>query len=247
MSGHSKGANIQHRKGRQDAKRSNLWTKLVREIIVAARMGGGEPESNSRLRLALIKARAGNVPKDTIQNAILKGTGQLEGVSYEDVRYEGYGVGGAALIIDCTTDNRVRTVADVRHILSKNGGNLGTEGSVSFQFKHVGDFFFAPGSVTEDQAMEVALEAGADDVLTDPDDGSIEVTCAPEQFDAVQKAFEAAGMQPEVAEITWKPLNETHLEGEEAARMQRLIDALEELDDVQQVYTSADFELPEEA
>ena len=198
MSGHSKWANIQHRKGRQDAKRSNLWTKLVREIIVAARMGGGEPESNSRLRLALIKARAGNVPKDTIQNAILKGTGQLEGVSYEDVRYEGYGVGGAALIIDCTTDNRVRTVADVRHILSKNGGNL-------------------------------------------------EVTCAPEQFDAVQKAFEAAGMQPEVAEITWKPLNETHLEGEEAARMQRLIDALEELDDVQQVYTSADFELPEEA
>ena len=155
MSGHSKWANIQHRKGRQDAKRSNLWTKLVREIIVAARMGGGDPDTNSRLRLALIKARGGNVPKDTIQNAILKGTGQLEGVSYEDVRYEGYGVGGAALIIDCTTDNRVRTVADVRHILSKNGGNLGMEGSVAFMFNHVGDFFFAPGVATEDQVMRV--------------------------------------------------------------------------------------------
>ena len=158
MSGHSKWANIQHRKGRQDAKRSNLWTKLVREIIVAARLGGGEPDSNSRLRLALVKARAGNVPKDTIQNAILKGTGQLEGVSYEDVRYEGYGVGGAALIIDCTTDNRVRTVADVRHVLSRNGGNLGTEGSVSFQFQHIGEFLFAPGKATEDQMMEIALE-----------------------------------------------------------------------------------------
>ena len=181
MSGHSKWANIQHRKGRQDAKRSNLWTKLVREIIVAARMGGGDPDTNSRLRLALIKARGGNVPKDTIQNAILKGTGQLEGVSYEDVRYEGYGVGGAALIIDCTTDNRVRTVADVRHILSKNGGNLGTEGSVAFMFNHVGDFFFAPGVATEDQVMEVALDAGAEDVISD-EDGSIEVTCAPEAF-----------------------------------------------------------------
>ena len=187
MSGHSKWANIQHRKGRQDAKRSNLWTKLVREIIVAARMGGGDPDTNSRLRLALIKARGGNVPKDTIQNAILKGTGQLEGVSYEDVRYEGYGVGGAALIIDCTTDNRVRTVADVRHILSKNGGNLGTEGSVAFMFNHVGDFFFAPGVATEDQVMEVALDAGAEDVISD-EDGSIEVTCAPE---AVRRGFES--------------------------------------------------------
>ena len=193
MSGHSKWANIQHRKGRQDAKRSNLWTKLVREIIVAARMGGGDPDTNSRLRLALIKARGGNVPKDTIQNAILKGTGQLEGVSYEDVRYEGYGIGGAALIIDCTTDNRVRTVADVRHILSKHGGNLGTEGSVSFMFNHVGDFFFAPGAATEDQVMEIALEAGAEDVVAD-EDGSVEVTCAPEAFDDVQKAFEAAGL-----------------------------------------------------
>ncbi len=241
MSGHSKWANIQHRKGRQDAKRSNLWTKLVREIIVAARIGGGDPDGNSRLRLALVKARAGNVPKDTIQNAILKGTGQLEGVSYEDVRYEGYGIGGAALIIDCTTDNRVRTVADVRHVLSRNGGNMGTEGSVSFLFKHVGQFFFAPGATTEDQLMEIALEAGADDILTD-EDGSIEVTCEPAQFEAVSQAFEAAGLKPEFAEITYKPLNETKLEGEDAAKMQRLIDALEELDDVQQVYTTASFD-----
>lgn len=241
MSGHSKWANIQHRKGRQDAKRSNLWTKLVREIIVAARIGGGDPDGNSRLRLALVKARAGNVPKDTIQNAILKGTGQLEGVSYEDVRYEGYGIGGAALIIDCTTDNRVRTVADVRHVLSRNGGNMGTEGSVSFLFKHVGQFFFAPSATTEDQLMEVALEAGADDILTD-EDGSIEVTCEPAQFEAVSQAFEAAGLKPEFAEITYKPLNETKLEGEDAAKMQRLIDALEELDDVQQVYTTASFD-----
>ena len=242
MSGHSKWANIQHRKGRQDAKRSNLWTKLVREIIVAARLGGGDPDSNSRLRLALVKARGGNVPKDTIQNAILKGTGQLEGVSYEDVRYEGYGVGGAALIIDCTTDNRVRTVADVRHVLSRNGGNLGTEGSVSFQFQHVGLFVFAPGKATEDQVMEIALEAGADDVVADPDDGSIEVTSEPSAFDAVQKAFEAAGLEPEVAEITWKAQNETSLSGEDADKMQRLIDALEDLDDVQQVYTTAVFD-----
>ena len=241
MSGHSKWANIQHRKGRQDAKRSNLWTKLVREIIVAARIGGGDPDGNSRLRLALVKARAGNVPKDTIQNAILKGTGQLEGVSYEDVRYEGYGIGGAALIIDCTTDNRVRTVADVRHVLSRNGGNMGTEGSVSFLFKHVGQFFFAPGATTEDQLMEIALEAGADDILTD-EDGSIEVTCEPAQFEAVSQAFEAAGLKPEFAEITYKPLNETKLEGEDAAKMQRLIDALEDLDDVQQVYTTASFD-----
>ena len=241
MSGHSKWANIQHRKGRQDAKRSNLWTKLVREIIVAARLGGGEPDSNSRLRLALVNARAGNVPKDTIQNAILKGTGQLEGVSYEDVRYAGYGVGGAARIIDCSTDNRVRTVADVRHVLSRNGGNLGTEGSVSFQFQHIGEFLFATGKATEDQLMEIALEAGADYVSAD-EDGSIEVTCEPSAFDAVQKSFEAAGLEPEVAEITWKAQNETKLTGEDAEKMQRLIDALEDLDDVQQVYTTAVFD-----
>ena len=230
MAGHSKWANIQHRKGR----RSNLWTKLVREIIVAARMGGGDPESNSRLRLALIKARGGNVPKDTISNAILKGTGQLEGVSYEEIRYEGYGIGGAALII-------VRTVADVRHALTKHGGNLGTEGSVSFMFKHIGEFVFAPGVTTEDAVMEIALEAGADDVVSD-EDGSIEVTCEPAAFDAVSKAFEAAGIEPVVSEITYKALNEVKLTGEDAEKMQKLIDALEDLDDVQQVYTSADFD-----
>jgi YebC/PmpR family DNA-binding regulatory protein len=245
MSGHSKWANIQHRKGRQDAKRSNLWTKLVREIIVAARMGGGDPDSNSRLRLALFKARAGNVPKDTIKNAILKGTGQLEGVSYEEVRYEGYGIGGAALIIDCTTDNRVRTVADVRHLLSHHGGNLGAEGSVSFMFKHEGEFFFAPGKTNEDAVMEAALEAGADDVISN-DDGSIEVTCEPEAFDAVQKALEKAGLEPDEAEITWKPLNEVKLEGSDAEKMQNLIDDLEDLDDVQNVYTTAVFDTPDD-
>lgn len=242
MSGHSKWANIQHRKGRQDAKRSNLWTKLVREIIVAARVGGsGDPDMNSRLRLAISKARDGNVPKDTIQNAILKGTGQLEGVNYEEVRYEGYGIGGASLIIDCTTDNRTRTVADVRHALSKHGGNMGTEGSVSFQFRHCGEFLFAPGT-SEDTVMEVALEAGADDVVTDPDDGSIDVVCDPAAFDAVSKAFEAAGLTPVSSEITMKQLNEVELKGEDAAKMQKLIDALEDLDDVSNVYTSAVFD-----
>ncbi len=241
MSGHSKWANIQHRKGRQDAKRANLWTKLVREIIVAARVGGsGDPDMNSRLRLAMVKAREGNVPKDTIQNAILKGTGQLEGVNYEEIRYEGYGVGGASLIIDCTTDNRTRTVADVRHALSKHGGNLGTEGSVSFQFRHCGEFLFAPGT-SEDAVMETALEAGADDVVTDPEDGSIEVVCEPAAFDDVAKAFEAAGLTPVSSEITMKPLNEIELSGEDAQKMQRLIDALEDLDDVSHVYTSAVF------
>lgn len=241
MAGHSKWANIQHRKGRQDAKRANLWTKLVREIIVAARMGGGDPNMNSRLRLAMLRAREGNVPKDTIQNAILKGTGQLEGVNYEEIRYEGYGIGGASLIIDCTTDNRTRTVADVRHALSKHGGNLGTEGSVAFQFRHCGEFLFAPGT-SEDAVMEVALEAGADDVVTDPDDGSIDVVCEPSAFDDVSKAFEAAGLTPVSAEITMKALNEIELAGEDAAKMQRLIDALEDLDDVSNVYTSAVFD-----
>ena len=241
MSGHSKWANIQHRKGRQDAKRSNLWTKLVREIIVAARVGGsGDPDMNSRLRQAIAKARDGNVPKDTIQNAILKGTGQLEGVSYEEIRYEGYGVGGASLIIDCTTDNRTRTVADVRHALSKHGGNLGTEGSVSFQFRHCGEFLFAPGT-SEDAVMETALEAGADDCVTD-EDGSIEVVCDPAQFDAVSKAFDTAGLVPVSSEITMKPLNEIELTGEDAVKMQKLIDALEDLDDVSHVYTSAVFD-----
>ena len=240
MSGRSKWANIQHRKGRQDAKRSNLWTKLVREIMVAAR-NGADPDSNSRLRLALLKARAGNVPKDTIKNAILKGSGQLEGVKFEEARYEGYGVGGAALIIDAATDNKTRTVADVRHILSKNGGNLGTEGSVSFMFKHCGQFLFAPGTASEDDVMAVALDAGADDVISD-EEGGIEVICDPQAFETVNDAFEKACMKPEMAEVTMKALNETSLSGEDAERMQRMIDALEDLDDVQQVYTTAVFE-----
>ena len=240
MSGHSKWANIQHRKGRQDAKRSNLWTKVIREIIVAARLGGGDPDMNPRLRLSLLKARAANVPKDTVKNAILKGTGQLEGANYEEIRYEGYGVGGAALIIDCTTDNRTRTVADVRHILSKNGGNLGTDGSVSFRFKTCGEFLFAPG-LKEEDVREVALDNGADDVVTD-EDGSIEVTCDPAAFEALHKAFTDKGWEPEVAEVTWKSDSETVLTGDEAERMQRLIDALEDLDDVSEVYTTAVFE-----
>jgi YebC/PmpR family DNA-binding regulatory protein len=237
MAGHSKWANIQHRKGRQDAKRSNLWTKLIREIIVAARHGGGDPDMNPRLRLALIKARGGNVPKDTINNAILKGTGKLEGATYEDIRYEGYGVGGAAIMIDCQTDNRTRTVAEVRHALSKHGGNLGTDGSVAFMFKHCGQFLFAPGT-SEDKVMEAALEAGAEDVISN-DDGSVEVVCAPGDFEAVSKAFEAAGLAPELAEITMKPLNETALAGEDGQKMQKLLDVLDDLDDVQQVYTTA--------
>ena len=237
MSGQSKWANIQHRKGRQDAKRSNIWTKLIREIIVAARLGGGDADSNPRLRLALLKARGANVPKDTVNNAILKGTGKLEGVSYEEIRYEGYGVGGAALIIDCTTDNKTRTVADVRHVLSKNGGNLGTDGSVSFMFKHCGYFLFAPG-LSEDEVMEVALEAGADDVITDEED-AIEVICSPQAFEEVNAAFEAKGWKPEVAEVTWKSDTETVLSGEQGEKMQKLLDALEDLDDVQQVFTTA--------
>ncbi len=237
MAGHSKWANIQHRKGRQDAKRSNIWTKLIREIIVAAKLGGAEPDTNPRLRLALLKARGANVPKDTVKNAILKGTGKLEGVNYEEIRYEGYGIGGAALMIDCTTDNRTRTVADVRHILTKAGGNLGTDGSVSFMFRHVGYFLFAPG-LTEDEVMEVALEAGADDVMAD-EEGAIEVVCEPNAFETVHKAFTEKGWEPEMAEVTWKSDSETVLTGEDGEKMQRLLDNLEDLDDVQQVYTTA--------
>ncbi len=239
MSGHSKWANIQHRKGRQDAKRSNAWTKIIREIIVAARLGGGDANANPRLRLAMLKAKAANVPKDTVNNAVLKGSGQLEGVNYEEIRYEGYGIGGAALMIDCTTDNRTRTVADVRHILTRHGGNLGTDGSVSFMFKHCGYFLFAPG-LSEDDVMEVALECGADDVISS-EDGSIEVLCAPQPqvFEALNNAFTEKGLTPEVAEITWKNESETVLSGEDGEKMQKLLDLLEDLDDVQQVYTTA--------
>ncbi|HJW10474.1 MAG TPA: YebC/PmpR family DNA-binding transcriptional regulator, partial [Albitalea sp.] len=227
MAGHSKWANIQHRKGRQDEKRGKVWTRVIREIMVAARQGGGDVKDNPRLRLAVEKAKAANMPADTVKKNIDKATGNLEGVSYEEIRYEGYGIGGAAIIVDCMTDNRVRTVAEVRHAFSKYGGNLGTEGSVAFQFKHVGQFVFAPGT-SEDKVMEVALEAGAEDVITD-DDGAIEVLCAPPDFEAVKHALEAAGFKPEVAEVTMRAENTITLTGEDAARMQKLLDVIEDL------------------
>jgi len=238
MAGHSKWANIQHRKGRQDEKRGKIWTRIIREIVVAARQGGGDLNMNPRLRLAVDKAKASNMPADTIKKNIDKATGNLEGVNYEEIRYEGYGIGGAAIIVDCMTDNRVRTVAEVRHAFSKYGGNLGTEGSVAFQFKHVGQFVFAPGT-SEDKVMEVALEAGADDVVTD-DDGAIEVLCAPPAFEAVKAALEAAGLKPEVAEVTMRAENTVQLAGEDAQRMQKLLDVIEDLDDTQDVFHNAE-------
>ena len=237
MAGHSKWANIQHRKGRQDEKRGKAWTRVIREIMVAARLGGGDVTANPRLRLAIDKAKAVNLPVDTVKRNIDKATGNLEGVSYEEIRYEGYGIGGAAIIVDTMTDNRVRTVAEVRHAFSKYGGNMGTEGSVAFQFKHCGQFVFAPGT-SEDKVMEVALEAGADDVVTG-DDGSIEVLCAVSSFEAVREALEAAGLKPEVAEVTMRAENPIELGGEDAARMQKLLDVLEDLDDVQDVFHNA--------
>jgi YebC/PmpR family DNA-binding regulatory protein len=241
MAGHSKWANIQHRKGRQDERRGRIWTRVIREIMVAARQGGGDPAANPRLRLAIDKAKAANLPADTIKRNIDKATGALEGVTYEEIRYEGYGIGGAAIIVDCLTDNRVRTVAEVRHAFSKYGGNLGSEGSVSFQFKHCGQFVFAPGT-DEDKVMEVAIEAGAADVITG-EDGSIEVLSAPADFEAVKAALEAAGLQPEVAGVTMRAENTVELAGEDAARMQKLVDALEDLDDVQDVYHNAEIDL----
>ena len=237
MAGHSKWANIQHRKGRQDAKRGALFTRLIKEITVAAKMGGGDPAMNPRLRLAMEKAADGNMPKDTVQRAIQRGVGGLEGVNYEEIRYEGYGVAGAAVIIDCLTDNRTRTVADVRHALTKHGGNLGTDGSVAFQFTHCGQLVFAPGT-DEDKLMEVGLEAGAQDILSN-DDGSLEVITEPGDFIAVKTTLEAAGLKAEVAEITMKPQNELELTGDDAVKMQKILDALENVDDVQQVYTNA--------
>ncbi len=237
MAGHSKWANIQHRKGRQDEKRGKAWTRVIREIMVAARLGGGDASANPRLRLAIEKAKAVNLPVDTVKRNIDKATGNLEGVSYEEIRYEGYGIGGAAVIVDCMTDNRVRTVAEVRHAFSKYGGNMGTEGSVAFQFKHCGQFVFAPGT-SEDKVMEVALEAGADDVITG-DDGSIEVLCPPADFEAVGKALEGAGLKAEIAEVTWRAENPIEVTGDDAARMQKLLDVIEDLDDVQDVYHNA--------
>ncbi len=237
MAGHSKWANIQHRKGRQDEKRGKIWTRIVREITVAARAGGADLGANPRLRLAVEKAKAANMPADRVKYNIDKATGNQEGVSYEEIRYEGYGIGGAAIIVDTMTDNRVRTVAEVRHAFSKHGGNMGTEGSVAFQFKHCGQLIFAPGT-SEDKVMDVALEAGAEDVVTD-DDGAIEVLSAPGDFEAVKNALEAAGLKPEVAEVTMRPENTIELGGEDAARMQKLLDVLEDLDDVQEVYHNA--------
>jgi len=237
MAGHSKWANIQHRKGRQDEKRGRVWTRLIREIVVAARHGGGDLAMNPRLRLAVDKAKAANMPADTIKKNIDKATGNLEGMHYEEIRYEGYGIGGAAIIVDCMTDNRVRTVAEVRHAFSKFGGNMGTEGSVSFMFKHVGQFLFAPG-VNEDKLMEAALEAGADDVIAD-DEGGFEVLCDPNAFAGVKDALEKAGFKADSAEVIMKPDTETVFTGEDALKMQKLLDALENLDDVQEVYTNA--------
>jgi YebC/PmpR family DNA-binding regulatory protein len=240
MAGHSKWANIQHRKGRQDEKRQRIWTRVVREIMVAARTGGGDVSANPRLRLAIEKAKAANMPADTIKRNVDKATGNLEGVSYEEIRYEGYGIGGAAIIVDTMTDNRVRTVAEMRHALSKHGGNLGTEGSVAFQFKHCGQLIFAPGT-SEDRVMEVALEAGAEDVLTD-EEGAIEVLTIPADFEAVKNALEAAGLVAEMAEVTWRAENSVSLSGDEVAKMQKLLDILEDLDDVQNVFHNAEFE-----
>jgi YebC/PmpR family DNA-binding regulatory protein len=237
MAGHSKWANIQHRKGRQDEKRGRVWTRRIQEITVAARMGGGDPDTNPRLRLAVDRASDANMPKDNVTRAIQRGTGALDGVNYEEVRYEGYGINGAAIIVDCMTDNRVRTVAEVRHAFSKFGGNMGTEGSVAFLFKHCGQLMYAPGT-DENAVMEAALEAGAEDVLTD-DEGGIEVLTAPNDFSAVKSAMEAAGFKAEVAEITMKPSTETVFAGEDGVRMQKLLDALENLDDTQELYTNA--------
>ena len=238
MAGHSKWANIQHRKGRQDEKRGRIWTRIIREIMVAARTGGGDLDANPRLRLAVEKAKAANMPADNIKRNIDKATGNLEGVNYEEIRYEGYGIGGAAIIVDTMTDNRVRTVADVRHAFSKYGGNMGTEGSVAFQFKHCGQIIFAPGT-SEDRVMELALEAGAEDVVTD-EEGAIEVLTSPADFEAVRNALEAAGLKPEVAEVTMRPENTIALEGDDATRMQKLLDMIEDLDDVQDVYHNAE-------
>ncbi len=240
MAGHSKWANIQHRKGRQDAKRGKVFTRLIKEITVAARMGGGNPNDNPRLRLAIDKGKAENMPGDNIDRAVKRGTGELEGVTYEEARYEGYGVGGATVMVDCLTDNKVRTVADVRHAFAKYGGNMGTDGCVSYLFKHCGQLVYAPGT-SEDKVMEAAIDAGAEDVITN-EDGSIEVITAPHDFSAVKAALEKAGLKAELADVTYKPSMETELQGDDAVKMQKLLDALESLDDVQDVYTSATLE-----
>jgi YebC/PmpR family DNA-binding regulatory protein len=241
VAGHSKWANIQHRKGRQDEKRGKVWTRVIREIMVAARLGGGDLTQNPRLRLAVEKAKAANMPADTVKRNIDKATGNLEGVTYEEIRYEGYGIGGAAILLDTMTDNKVRTVAEVRHAFSKYGGSMGTAGSVAFQFRNVGQLILAPGT-SEDMVMEVALDAGAEDVIAD-EDGTIEVITAPADFEAVKNALDAAGLKPELAEVTMRPENTIELAGDDAARMQKLLDVLEDLDDVQAVFHNAELDL----
>ena len=240
MAGHSKWANIQHRKGRQDEKRGKIWTRIIREITVAARAGGGDLGTNPRLRLAVDRAKAANMPADRVKYNIDKATGSVEGITYEEIRYEGYGIGGAAIIVDTMTDNKVRTVAEVRHAFAKFGGNMGTEGSVAFQFKHCGQIIFAPGT-SEDKVMEVALESGAEDVISD-DDGAIEVITPVADFEAVKNALEAADLTPDAAEVTMRAENPIELTGDEAARMQKLLDAIEDLDDVQEVYHNAELD-----
>ena len=237
MAGHSKWANIQHRKGRQDEKRGRIWTRLIREIMVAARLGGADLDINPRLRLAVEKAKAANMPADNIKRNIDKATGNLEGVHYEEIRYEGYGIGGVAILVDTMTDNKVRTVAEVRHALSKHGGNMGTEGSVSFQFMHCGQLIFAPGS-DEDKIMEVALDNGADDVISGDDD-AIEVLTPLATFEQVKNALSAAGLHAELAEVTFRPENTIEIEGDDAVKMQKILDVLEDLDDVQEIYHNA--------
>ena len=237
MAGHSKWANIKHRKAAADSKKGKIFTRLIKEITVAARMGGGDPDSNPRLRMMLDKARDANMTKDSVTRAIQRGTGELEGVAYEAARYEGYGAGGAAVMVECLTDNRTRTVAEVRHAFAKHGGNMGADGSVAFQFKHCGQFVFAPGA-SEDKVMEAALDAGAEDVLSNAD-GSVEVICAPADFDKVKAGLEKAALKSDAAEVTMKPLSETALGGAEAQKMRGLLDALDELDDVQNVHTTA--------
>ena len=237
MAGHSKWANIKHRKAAADSKKGKVFTRLIKEITVAARLGGGDPDSNPRLRMMLDKARDANMTKDSVTRAIQRGTGELEGVNYEEIRYEGYGAGGAAVMVDCLTDNRTRTVAEVRHAFAKHGGNMGADGAVAFLFKHCGQFVFAPGT-SEDKVMEVALDAGAEDVVTNAD-GSVEVLSAPLDFDKVKAALEKAGLKPDAAEVTMKPLSETTLAGADAEKMRTLLEALDELDDVQNVYTTA--------
>jgi YebC/PmpR family DNA-binding regulatory protein len=237
MAGHSKWANIKHRKAAADSKKGKVFTRLIKEITVAAKLGGADPDTNPRLRLAMVQAREANMTNDSVKNAIKRGSGQLDGASYEEVRYEGYGTGGAAVMVDCLTDNRTRTVAEVRHAFTKNGGNVGSDGSVAFLFKHCGQLLFAPGT-SEDQVMEAAIDAGVEDVVKNAD-GSVEVVCAPADFTAVKDALEKAGLKPELAEITMKPTTDAELAGADAARMRQLLDALENLDDVQNVYTTA--------